>query len=686
MGKHFHAPFGAGLLLGVSILAAQAQTVEPTIVPDPPEFSAKGTINFVGATDIYTFGALPEYKEPAWVTENFVSTGKLPPVAERLPREPMVYRTADMKDGPGVYGDTLRHVIGGRPEGWNWIAGQNQGWGGVEYGMWECLTRTGPLFRVRAEEVAPMPNLAKSWEWSEDGHQLTMQLVEGVKWSDGDPFDAEDVMFFWEDHILDTNIAPQGGASREVFGKNTTLEALDPYNIRWTFEEVRPEAVLYEMAFGKFCPLPSHVMKPQHPTYNADNTYEEYKNAFPPEFQNFPGLGAWVPVNYRPDEIIVLRRNPYFWKVDDQGNQLPYLDEVQYKLSTWPDRTIQAVAGSGDWSNMEETQNYVEALKKAADPAAPARLEFGPRILGYSLELNYGIEGWGAPDERQLANRELNRNLDFRKAVTTGLDRVLLGESLVKGPFTAIYPGGLYPDTTFYDQASTVYYPYSIEQAKAYLAAAGLSDTDGDGFVNYPDGKVGGQNVEIALMAGNASGTDTTQSEAIIAMMERIGLKILADYTDGNGAEARRDAGNFDWAIRRVEREFNTVLQDLSALGPVGPQTSPFHRAGPDGKLDLLPFEQELVDILSAFRPASPEERKELMKRYQKIFTENVYSVGLSNYPGALIINKRLRNVASGTPILSFQWAEDSAMREQMYVPEAEQQDYELFPNTLAGL
>ena len=91
-----------------------------------------------------------------------------------------------MPDGVGVYGDVMRHVIGGRPEGWNYMAGQNQGWGGIDIGMFECLTRTGPLFEVAADDLEPLPNLAKSWDWSEDGKELTIHLIEGAKWSDGD--------------------------------------------------------------------------------------------------------------------------------------------------------------------------------------------------------------------------------------------------------------------------------------------------------------------------------------------------------------------------------------------------------------------------------------------------------------------------------------------------------------------
>lgn len=672
------------LMLGASAMA-RAEMVEPTVVPDPPTFAAQGEIKFVGRGEIQEYKALESYSEPAWVTENFVETGKLPPVAERLPKEPLVFKTGNMPDGIGEFGGTLRHVIGGRPEGWNWIAGQAQGWGGISMMMWECLTRTGPLYQVKAEELEPLPSLAKSWEWSEDGHELTMHLIEGAKWSDGDPFDAEDVMFYWEDHILDPNVTPMAG-SREMFGQNTTLEAIDPYTIKWTFEEAFPSQYLYAMALNSFCPGPSHVMKPKHPKYDPDMTYDAYRNAFPPDQMNFPVMGSHVPVEYRPDQIIVLRRNPYYWKVDEEGHQLPYLDEVQYKLSTWQDRDVQAVAGSGDWSNLEQAESYVEALKRAAEESAPARLEFGPRIIGYNVLFNYSGNGWGSPDERRQAVRELNRNDDFRKAITYGIDRERLGNSLVKGPFTAIYPGGLYLGTSYGDQEFTTYYPYSIETAKAYLEKAGLVDTDGDGFVNWPDGTLDGGNVEIVLAATNEYATDKNLAEGVVAMMQDIGLRLSLDLRDSAKRENLRKDGAWDWMVLRGDKELITVVQNTSQLAPVGPRTALNHWAGQDGTADLLPFEQELADTVNAFIASSDaSERADLMRQYQKIATENVYNVGLTVYPGALIINKRLRNVASGTPILAFQWAEDAAIRERMYVPADLQQDYELHPQSLPG-
>ena len=685
MRTHLIALGGAGLMLGVSMLAAQAQTVAPTTPPEPPKFDAQQVPTFVGVKDILEFKALPEYHEPDFV-KAFVDAGTLPPVAERLPKEPMVYKTANMPDGVGVYGDVMRHVIGGRPEGWNYSAGQTQGWGGIDIGLSECLTRTGPLFQVKAEELEPLPNLAKSWEWSEDGHELTMHLIEGAKWSDGDAFDAEDIMFYWNDVIIDPQVTPLNGASPETFGVGTTLEEVDPYTVKWTFKEVRPTQYLYAMAYGNFCPGPSHILKAEHPAYKDGATYDQFKNAFPPEYMSMPTMGAWAPVEYRADDIIVLRRNPYYWKVDENGNQLPYLNELQYRLSTWADRDVQAVAGSGDLSNLEQPESFVEALRRSAEDTAPARLAFGARTISYSVYPNLSANGWGEPDARGEAVRELNRNLDFRKAVTYALDRQALGEALVRGPFTSPYPGGLMPPTSYYDNASTVYYPYSLEDAKALLAQAGLTDTDGNGFVNFPADVQGGADVEITMLSTADYQTDKSLSEGVVAQMERLGLRVIAQSQPGTQRDANEAAGKFDWTLRRNDAELITVVQNTQNLAPSGPQIARGHRAGPDGTLDLLPFEQEMVDTVGAFvATADADERIALMKKYQQIYTENVFGIGLTQYPGALIINKRFVNVPAGTPILQFNWAEDGLIRERLYVPADQQSSNELFPDTLPG-
>jgi peptide/nickel transport system substrate-binding protein len=681
-----HLKPGAVLMLGVSAFALQAWASEPTVVPEQPAFPAQGKITYVPRDSILEYKALPEYHEPDWVTEKFVKTGKLPPVAERLPKEPLVFKTGNMPDGIGVYGDTMRHVIGGRPEGWNYSAGQTQGWGGIDIEMSECLTRTAPLYQVEAKDVEPLPNLAKSWEWSKDGHKLTMHLIEGAKWSDGVPFSSDDVMFYWDDNVVDPNVSPLNGATPETFGEGTTLKAIDKYTVEWTFKDAFPRQYLYSMAYGTFCPGPAHILKTKHPKYAKEFTYDQYKNGFPPEYLNIPIMGAWVPVEYRPDDIVVMRRNPYYWKVDEAGNQLPYLNELHYKLSTWADRDVQAIAGSGDFSNLEQPENFVESLKRAAQDTAPARLAFGARLIGYNLYMNFSGNGWGEPDERGQAVRELNRNEDFRKAVTMAVDRKKIGESLVKGPFTAIYPGGLSSGTSFYDRQSTVYYPFDLEGAKALLEKAGLKDTDGNGFVNYPADKLGGKDVEVVLLVTSDYNTDKNLAEGVVGQMEQLGIRVVLNSLDGKQRDAANYGGRWDWMVLRNGAELSSVVQNTPQLAATGPRTSWNHRVPEGGKLDLMPFEQELVDIVNKFIASSDnDERTELMKQYQKVATTNVNSVGLTEYPGALIINKRFSNIPVGAPIFMFNWAEDTIIRERVFVAADKQGDYELFPQQLPG-
>ena len=214
--------------------------------------------------------------------------------------------------------------------------------------------------------------------------------------------------------------------------------------------------------------------------------------------------------------------------------------------------------------------------------------------------MNLSGNGWGEPDARGQAVRELNRNLDFRKAITYAIDRQRLGNSLVKGPFTAIYPGGLLAGTAFYDEASTVYYPFSVDSAKAELEKAGLKDTDGNGFVNFPAGTAGGKDVEITLLANGDYQTDKSLAEGVVAMMEQLGMRVIVNTCDGQQLTRRANSGKWDWQVRRNESELVSVVQNTAHLAPAGPQTALMHRPA-RGKIDLLPFEKQLVDIVNKF-------------------------------------------------------------------------------------
>ena len=196
-------------------------------------------------SDIVEFKAFDEYCEPEWVTK-LVEEGKLPPVAERLPKEPAVYKEGFYSDGVGEYGGIWRDVWAVPTAGWNYNAGVVQGWFGLEAIVQEEPLNTGAMFL--SEGVTPIPFLAKSYEWSEDGMSLTMNLIEGAKWSDGVEFTTEDIMFLWEDNIMDPNVTTWTNASFwTIDGQPVTLEALDDYTLKFTFPVAKPTKFLYNL-------------------------------------------------------------------------------------------------------------------------------------------------------------------------------------------------------------------------------------------------------------------------------------------------------------------------------------------------------------------------------------------------------------------------------------------------------
>lgn len=188
------------------------------------------------------------------------------------------------------------------------------------------------------------------------------------------------------------------------------------------------------------------------------------------------------------------------------------------------------------------------------------------------------------------------------------------------------------------------------------------------------------------MLVNNSYTTDKSLAEGVVGQMAKLGIRVVINALDSNQRDAAHYAGRFDWMVRRNSTELSSVVQNTDQLAPVGPRTSWNHRA-PEGKpIDLMPFEKEMVDLVNRFIGTQDNaERADLMKQYQKIYTENLYTIGLTEYPGALIINKRFSNVPPGTPIFMFNWAEDAIMRERLWVSADKQGKYELYPEQLPG-
>ena len=663
---------GIALLSGASLAGLTAGAIYADEMPEEKSLSNL-QYELLGRDEIFTYKALDSYNEAPFLTE-LVTAGKLPPVKDRLPAEPLVELTAAMSDGIGEYGGVFRHVIGGRPEGWNWLAGQHQGWGGINLALQECLVRLGPLWQVKAEDQSgPLPNLAKSWDWNDDRTELTMHLVEGIKWSDGDPFDTEDIRFWWEDNVLNENVTSRMPA--DGMGEGTTMDVLDDYNFKFTFKEPQGPSRLQSLAYIQGCPGPSHVLKASHPTYTDGKTYEDYRTAQPAD--NLPPvvLGMFVPVVHRTDELVITRRNPYYWKVDEAGNQLPYFNEMHFKLTTWDDRTTQAVAGTGDFSNMENPGNYVEALKQSQSADSPVKAQFGPRVLSWRIELNYSNRG--IEDDVDAALRGLFREKDFRVALNHALDRDAIGQSVARGPFTYPFPGGFSAGSPYYDKASTVYYPYDAAKAGQMFDALGLADTDGNGTRNLPNG---GADVEIDMLYANDRTEDRKQIDAVTSMLAEVGIRVLPKPVEDIDIIAK--GGGYNTLLRR--QQWVVPTREFCLQIPVDATCPDYHMAEEDGSRELFDFEQDILDAFQTINTTwEAADAAEAAKVIQKAWTENAYTIGTIQAPAALLVNKRVKNAHPGTPVFMFEWAEDGVMRERLWSPASEQLD-ELLAGTIA--
>lgn len=257
---------------------------------------------------------------------------ELPPVNERLPENPQVVPVIERI---GDYGGTLDTSS---------IASDSL-LGPHNIVMGEAMLRTD------SDYSTVVPNVAESWELSEDAKSLTLRLRKGIKWSDGVPFTANDLLFWWEDVELNPEIRPSG-PNRRVWqpgGEPMKLTKIDDYTVRLDFARPHP-LIIRHLAHDQGMSMlnfPKHYLKKFHPKYTpmeelekmvaADDAYDYWYQMFLDKARadfgvamnpECPTLDAFMVVEKQPG-MIRLERNPYYWKVDAEGNQLPYIDGIR---------------------------------------------------------------------------------------------------------------------------------------------------------------------------------------------------------------------------------------------------------------------------------------------------------------------------------------------------------------------
>jgi peptide/nickel transport system substrate-binding protein len=403
----------------------------------------------------------------------------------------------------------------------------------------------------------------------------------------------------------------------------------------------------------------------------------DFANVLTPDTLPIVTIGPWVITEYQTDERMIMRRNPYYWKVDEAGNQLPYMDEIQYRKGpSGIGRDLCTIAGDCDHMNLENPSTYVEAMTQAQNPDAKYTITWGPELLAYSIEFNYAIN-FGIESERDTAVRNLFRDLRFRQAMSYASDRDGVAQSIMRGPFLRGFAGGLYPGSPAFNKDSVVYYPYDVASANALLDEIGLADSDGDGVR-----ELNGEPLIIQMLASQDAKETQSVAEAAVNQWGAVGVQVNMRIVDSATQSSINQAGTWDTRIQRGGQEFALPFTNPTGLAPIT-KNFRIHSEGTEPR-ELMDFEPRLIEIVNEYRRTFDDEgRKELLFEYNHIYTENVYSLGVFVGRYGLGLAKRTKNVPDGTPVFMYTWVEDAILLDTLWTPE-DQQLPENRPGTIA--
>lgn len=559
-------------------------------------------------------------KESPMLAE-MVKAGKLPPLEERLPENPLVEVPVSEI---GTYGDKL--ILGTA-----FFLDDERLPSRVDRNGFFQFSYPFPA------EGPILPNLAESWEWNDDGTELIINLRKGIKWSDGVPFTAEDVVFFMEDIVDDENVAYiwfYEGNFYDANGNFPLLTKIDDYTIKFEYDD---PAFLFEKKYANVCfaALPKHHISKWHPKYNSGSDYETLNEKIKILGVDSEGnrvtLNAWVVDEYVPDEKLHMTRNPYYWKVDPEGNQLPYFDEFEILVAgDRPAVGLGNMTGEYDHDHMwTGYPHYSMWLEEQGKPGRDYSIGFS-NAPGMKMSLNFDAEDDDA--------RTVIRNVTFRRALSLAIDRPTISKTLA---FDLMTPIGCSwaPDSPYFDEDSGyLYSEYDPAKARKILDDAGIIDRDGDGIRELPTG----EKLEL-IWDMYAHDLFTPMSEMIVATVKEVGIRIILNETHQTLHVTNFLAGNFEISAHDFEY-YNEPLLYLGWWVPTTPGTPHFHKNAYD-EGGFSPEYDEYTRILKAASIANIEKGIELGQDACRIMAENVFMIHVGVRRRPFINSNRLGNM-----------------------------------------
>ena len=354
------------------------------------------------------------------------------------------------------------------------------------------------------------PALASSWKISPDGRRFILKLRRGVRFSDGQPFNADDVVFTFKVYLDEKVHSPQRDLL-VINGKPLSVIKIDAYTVRFDLDEAYAAA---ERIFDSLAILPRHLLEK---AYNEGKFAEEWTlNTGPTEIA---GLGPFRLKQYVPGQRIVLERNPYYWKVDRNQNRLPYLDELIFPfVGTEDAQVIHFQTGESQLINRFGTDNF-RILAKDAEARG-----YHVQDLGPSLEFNFLVFNLNDLPSGQLSDirREQTwfRDLKFRQAVSSAIDRDAIVRLAYQGHGVALW-GNETPSDKRWVNTALPHLPRSVEHSRDLLRSAGFS-WNGDGKLLDREGKP----VEFTIITSSSNAQRVKMATIIADDLAQLGMNV----------------------------------------------------------------------------------------------------------------------------------------------------------------
>jgi peptide/nickel transport system substrate-binding protein len=584
--------------------------------------------------------------------DSLVKRGKLPPVEQRLPDEPMVVHPVEHT---GRYGGQLRVPSRAASEMYEMI-----------YWLFE------PLLRFASDGRTLEPNVAEAWDLAADGKSVTIHLRKGMRWSDGVKVTTRDVRFAYEDVILHPDLTPQVPAIFQVDGVSLNLEIIDDHTFRFQFDQPYGSFPIFltHTIGGQSLLMPRHHLEKLHPKYVSKRRLQEQARAhgFAHWFQlfadrnyaarshnartppDFPTLSAWQVVDSPAIGHVILHRNPYYWKVDPEGKQLPYIDRAHSVAVTSPEAlNLTLISGKMDFAtsavHMDNTPLFLSGAERGGYDVHFWESNHGTWI-GYYFNQTY-------PDP---VLRQIFRDRRFRIAMSLAIDREKINEVLFFGKASpqqlTVSPYCSYYDSKF----ARSYADHDPQEAGRLLDEIGLPRDGPDPWRRRPDGEP----LRILVEHTPARSTQII-CEIVKQDWEKIGVQVDLRSIDGPLWHTRLVGNALQVAVTLddVATDFGVLSTPLYGVFLWGPQWARwFESSGAYGEQPPDAIREAYAGWQQLRRAIGDEQRLALGRRLIEWQAQNLWGIGtVGRMLQPVIVSKRLKNVPrrglSGYPWLA---------------------------------